>query len=51
MPLSKSDWNAIKWYAEQRDYTIRDMMAGPIVIYRNKDDKKVRVNINFIVNK
>lgn len=51
MALSIADWNAIKWYASEHKYTIRDLMKGPIVVYRDGSDQKVDVNIQHIKDK
>ena len=48
MALSASDWNAINWYMKERGWTIRDMMQGPIVRFRNNKDEIEKVNINTI---
>lgn len=51
MALSTADWNAIKWYRDQFGYTIRDLMKGPMVVFRNKNDQQVDVNIQHIKDK
>lgn len=51
MSLSASDWNAINWWGRENNYTIRDLMKGPTVVYRDKDNEKVDVNIQFIKDK
>lgn len=48
MALSASDWNAINWYMKERGWTLRDMMQGPIVRFRNEKDEIEPVNINTI---
>ena len=45
MALTGSDWTAIEWYLKHRGWTMRDMMAWPIVKFRDKDDKIVEINI------
>ena len=51
MALSASDWNAINWYMKERDYTLRDMMEGPFVRFRNQKDEIEKVNISHIKEK
>ena len=48
MALSASEWNAINWYMKERGWTLRDMMQGPIVRFRNEKDEIEPVNINTI---
>ena len=48
MALTATDWNAIKWYMKHRKYTMRDMMAGPMVRFRDKENNVVEVNISNI---
>ena len=48
MALTATEWNAIGWYMKHRKYTMRDMMAGPMVRFRDKDDEIVEVNISDI---
>ena len=51
MALSASEWNAIKWYMNERDWTMRDMMDGPFVRFRNQKDEIEKVNISHIKEK
>ena len=51
MALSASEWNAIKWYMNERDWTMRDMMEGPFVRFRNQKDEIEKVNISHIKEK
>lgn len=43
--LTATDWTAIKWYKTFMGYTMRDMMAWPMVAFRDTNDKKVLVNL------
>lgn len=45
MAFTTTEWKAIKWYADGHGYTIRDMMKGPIVVFRDNNDDTVDVNI------
>lgn len=46
--LNQRDWTAIKWYMNRREYTIRDLMEGPYVIFRDKGGDRIKVNMEDI---
>lgn len=46
--LSTTDWNAIKWYAAEFNYKIKDMIVWPMIRLRNQEDEIVDINISDI---
>lgn len=46
--LSSSDWTAIKWYANEYGYKIKDMFVWPLIRLRNSENEVVDINISDI---
>jgi len=46
--MTATDWNAIKWYASNFSYTVKDMVEGPMIVFRDTSNNKVKVNLHDI---
>lgn len=51
MAFTAAQWKAINWYKEYRGWTIRDMAAGPIIRFRDENDKIQDINIEHVLAK
>lgn len=49
--LNSSQWLAIKWYMKEYKYTMRDMIAGPIITFTTRKGDKISINITHIQDK
>lgn len=49
--LSGTDWRAIKWYASECGFKVKDMTEGPIIVFRNANNEKIKVNIADVKTK
>lgn len=46
--LTATDWRAIKWYASEYGYVVRDMTEGPMIVFRNANNDKIKINISDV---